>query len=141
MLRSAGPRGLDTVVFPYAACWRHFVELQLKSLLAQLRALLELPTESRRHHMIDALWREVRPLVTKLSPGEDKTDLAQVGRVIAQLAELDRDGQAFRYDKASDGTETLRSRTRSTSLPSTKRWWRWPTISTAWKSAWRRTSR
>jgi hypothetical protein len=30
-------RDLDTVIFPYAA-WMHHAELQLKSLLAQLRA-------------------------------------------------------------------------------------------------------
>ncbi|GGJ90551.1 hypothetical protein GCM10010123_20510 [Pilimelia anulata] len=37
MLSSMDIAVLDTVVFPYAMCWRHFVELQLKSLLAQLK--------------------------------------------------------------------------------------------------------
>jgi len=55
MLAEQSIRDLDTVIFPYAACWRHCVELQLKTLLAQLRALSDLPVEGRHHHRIDQL--------------------------------------------------------------------------------------
>lgn len=47
MLADQSTRDLDTVIFPYAACWRHHVELQLNSLLAQLQALSDLATASR----------------------------------------------------------------------------------------------
>jgi hypothetical protein len=106
MLAQQSIRDLDTVVFPYAACWRHHVELQLKSLLAELRALSDLPLERRHHHRIDHLWQEARKLLVKLSPDEKKT-LASVGKTISQLANLDPDGQAFRYAVNRDGKPTL----------------------------------
>lgn len=97
---------LDTVVFPYAACWRHHVEIQLKSLLAQLRALSDLPAESRHHHRIGQLWQEARKLLIQHFPG-GSADLASVGKVISQLAALDPDGQAFRYAAGRDGQDAL----------------------------------
>lgn len=106
MRSERSPRDLDTVVFPYAACWRHHVELQLKSLHAQLRALSELPAEGRHHHRIDQLWQECRKLIMEHFPDE-KENLRHVGRVISQLAQMDPDGQAFRYDAGRDGQETL----------------------------------
>jgi hypothetical protein len=100
-------RDLDTVIFPYAATWRHYVELQLKSVLAQLRAVLDLDFAARHHHKIEALWAELRPLIRKVSPAEGSADLVVVGRVIGQLASLDFDGQAFRYAERRDGQPTL----------------------------------
>jgi hypothetical protein len=82
------------------------VELQLKSLLAQLRALSDLPSENRHHHRIDQLWQETRKLLLKHFPG-DSTDLATVGKVIEQLSGLDPVGEAFCYDTSRDGRMTL----------------------------------
>src|SRR5665647_3763986 len=81
MIAERSIRDLDTVIFPYAACWRHHVELQLKSLLAQLRALSDLPAEGRHHHRIDQLWQEARKPMIEHFPSE-KADLAAVGNVI-----------------------------------------------------------
>lgn len=108
MLDAHSIRDLDTVIFPYATCWRHHVELQLKSLLAQPRALSDLPAEGRHHHKIEQLWQEVRNLMIEQSPDE-KEDLVVVGRVISQLAGLDPDGQSFRYAEMRDGSDTLAS--------------------------------
>ncbi len=44
--------------------------------------------------------------MTQHFPSE-KTDLTSIGRVISQLAELDPDGQAFRYAASRDGRATL----------------------------------
>lgn len=106
MLADHSIRDLDTAIFPYAASWRHHVELQLKSLLAQLHAVSDLPTASRHHHKIDQLWQEVRRLMIEHFPNET-ADLASVGRVISQLAQLDPDGQAFRYATQREGRETM----------------------------------
>jgi hypothetical protein len=106
MISQHSIRDLDTVIFPYAACWRHHVELQLKTLLAQLRALGDLPVENRHHHRIDQLWHEARNLMIWLFPDE-KEDLVAVDRVLSQLADLDPDGQAFRYALSRDGRLTL----------------------------------
>ena len=106
MLAGQSVRDLDTVIFPYAACWRHFLEVQLKALLAELRALSDLPVEGRHHHRIDQLWLETRKLMIEQFPS-DRADFVQVGKVISQLARMDPDGQAFRYAVERDGRETL----------------------------------
>lgn len=106
MLADQSVRDLDTVIFPYAACWRHHVELQLKSVLAQLRALSDLPVQAQHHHKIDQLWGMAKKLMLKEFPDE-RSNLAHVGQVIVQLAEFDPDGQEFRYATRRDGAETL----------------------------------
>ena len=107
MLASQSIRDLDTVIFPYAMCWRHHVELQLKSVLAQLRVLGDLPAQDRHHHGVAQLWQECRKLLIKHFPNESRTDLKSVDRVMRQLADMDPDGQAFRYASRRDGNETL----------------------------------
>lgn len=106
MLADQSVRDLDTVVFPYATCWRHHIELQLKCVLAQLRAMCELPAKATHHHKIDQLWAEAQKIIAKEFPDE-KNDLANVSRVIHQLAKFDPDGQEFRYANRRDGSDTL----------------------------------
>ncbi len=100
-------RDLDTVILPFAACWRHYIELRLKSLISQCQQLLDLPIEPRGGHKIDQLWSELRPLLVRAYPGEGKRDLSIVGCLLKQFAQMDPDSQDFRYAKRTDGTPTL----------------------------------
>jgi len=104
---SRNVRDLDTVIFPFATCWRHYVELQLKSLIAQCQELLDLPVKRRGGHNIEQLWSELRPLLVQAYPGEEKRDLSIVGRLLTQFAQMDPDSQDFRYVERRDGTPTL----------------------------------
>lgn len=90
-------RDLDTVIFPFVACWRHYVELQLKSLITQCQELLGLPITRRGGHNIEQLWSELRSLLVQAYPGEEKRDLSIVGRLLKQFAQMDPDNQDFRY--------------------------------------------
>jgi hypothetical protein len=95
------------VVFPFAACWRHHVELQLKRALTDLRRLLDLPVVEEQHHDVLQLWNEVRPLLVRAHPSESRRDRSIVSRVLRQLAQLDPLGEDFRYAKRRDGSVTL----------------------------------
>lgn len=99
-------RDLDTVVFPYLTCWRHHIELQLKSILAQLRVMCDMPAKAAHHHKIDQLWVETQKIIATEFPDE-KDDLVNVGRLIRQLSKIDPDGQEFRYAYRRDGSDTL----------------------------------
>lgn len=101
-------RDLDTVVYPYAACWRHYLELQLKSVLVQVRFLTKQPVSSDRHHRVDLLWNETSPLLIEVLPS-DTGDIRQVGRLVGELAKMDPDGQGFRYAEFAKGGRTLGS--------------------------------
>jgi hypothetical protein len=67
------------VIFPFAACWRHYVELQLKSLIEQCQKLLDQTAKRRGGHNIEQLWSEMRPLLVQLHPQEER--LAMLGVV------------------------------------------------------------
>ncbi len=108
MLADQSVRDLDTVVFPYAACWRHHIELQLKSILVQLRVMCDLPIQAAHHHKIDQLWADTQKIIATEFP-EEKGELANANRVIGQLSKFDPDGQEFRYAYRRDGTDTLPS--------------------------------
>ncbi len=107
MLTSRSIADLDTVFYPYAMCWRHHVELQLKALRPQLRVLGNLPAQSQHHHANQQLWQECRKLLIEHFPNESKADLMAADRVLRQLADMDPDGQEFRYASRRDGSATL----------------------------------
>lgn len=79
---------LNAVVFPFAACWRHHVEVRLKELLVDLQRLLDRPIVKCHHHDVLQLWNEVRPLMVEAYPDEERRDRSVVGRVLRQLADL-----------------------------------------------------
>lgn len=106
MTESTSTGDRDTVTYPYGMIWRHWLELQLKSLLIDLRAMTGTPTPKKAHHRIDTLWAEVRGLMAQVLGSEDDA-AADVHRVIAELATIDPDGQGFRYDADTRGTPTL----------------------------------
>ena len=47
------------MVYPYLMCWRHFVELQLKSLILLSCKYLRDSIDFPRTHRLDILWRIV----------------------------------------------------------------------------------
>lgn len=98
---------LDYLIFPIANCWRHHVELQLKSLLTALRRFLDEPYDTVRGHDVLKLWREVQPRLASAFPDEPPSDAANVCRVLQQLHSADPDGQNFRYHRRTDGSLAL----------------------------------
>lgn len=97
---------LDTVVFPYVMCWRHYLELQLKSLLVDFRGYYGESRNPGNTHNIDQLWKELRPLLTRFD-STAKSAIKHVGSAIKQISDLDPNGENFRYDTHRDGSKTL----------------------------------
>jgi hypothetical protein len=98
---------VDSVFFAFAACWRHCIEVQLKSLLADLRRLFDVDAGAPRHHDVLQLWNEARPLLVRAHPDEERRDRSVVGRLLHQLADLDPLGEDFRYARRKDGSTSL----------------------------------
>lgn len=106
MIASAAISDLDTIVFPYAACWRHHIELQLKVVSTILRTLLERTAVASNTHDLAKLWQQVKDMLHQQWP-DDTADLVHVTRVIGQLSAIDPNGQGFRYDRDVKGNLTL----------------------------------
>lgn len=106
LLARGTTRDLDTVIYPFATCWRHYVEIQLKSLIAAAQRFLGESLVPRGGHNIGQLWSEFKPLLLRVSPG-GQADITQAERILKQLAELDPDSQHFRYAERRDREPTL----------------------------------
>jgi hypothetical protein len=106
LLARGTTRDLDTVIYPFATCWRHYVEIQLKSLITAAQRFLDESPVPRGGHNIGQLWSEFKPLLLRISPG-GHADIAQAERILRQLAELDSDSQHFRYAEKGDRQPTL----------------------------------
>lgn len=106
IIQSRSIADLDTVIFPYATCWRHHLELQLKDVIVSLRALRDIPGLPANTHNLAALWEELRQMIRAEWP-DDAADLRNVTRVIGQFTSMDPTGEGFRYDRDRKGKVTL----------------------------------
>jgi hypothetical protein len=107
VVADADNKDLDTVIFPFAALWRHYVELQLKSLVLNYRFLLNKPYEQRRSHKVLQLWQELRVLIAEDGHSVTGEDVRSVDRVMTQLHDLDPGSEDFRYAHRKDGSATM----------------------------------
>lgn len=94
----------DTIVYPYVMCWRHYVELQLKTLIVLFQRFLRKDVEIRRTHRIDLLWSKLRGLFDESGLVEADAALAAVDQVLRQLHELDPTSEHFRYPIVAAGS-------------------------------------
>jgi hypothetical protein len=100
-------RGHDLLVYPIVFLYRQHIELELKGLLQTCGQLLEIQEEGWQHHAIDKLWLRCRTHLEAISPGASATELAETGRLIAELATVDPTSFAFRYPEDKKGGLSL----------------------------------
>lgn len=85
------------LVYPIVFCYRHYLELTLKSFLQQYGQLGEL-TSSWNHHRLEDLWRDYRTLLRAV--GEETSEeqgTRAVEQCVAEFAKIDPASDAFRY--------------------------------------------
>jgi hypothetical protein len=97
----------DTVGYAVCFLYRHYVELMLKGLIYVGTMLESREAYFPKHHRIDELWRQCRPLLEKASPEGKTTDTNAVERCIQELALLDPSGEGFRFGEDKFGSPTL----------------------------------
>ncbi|MFJ8473860.1 hypothetical protein [Kitasatospora sp. NPDC094011] len=97
----------DTLIYPFVMCWRHYVEIQLKSLIQLASVYLDEPHVLMRSHSIEVLWRRARPLLERSFPGDDNADLDNAERALLQLHGMDPSSEHFRYPVRNSGDPTL----------------------------------
>lgn len=96
----------DHLIFPFGMCWRHHMELQLKSLLMELQRYQREPVKAPNIHNLDHLWRKVRSRLEVVRP-YDTGDLDTVEGLLRQLHDTDSTNQEFRYPTKRDKTASL----------------------------------
>ena len=94
-------RDQDLLIYPFAFCWRHHLELQLKTLILAASHFLDEPLSDTNEaelngHRLVPLWATCRPLLDRIEPHEP-AHLDTAGRQIAKMHQIDPSGEAFRY--------------------------------------------
>ena len=90
-LRRTG-RTTDALFWPFALCWRHYAEVQLKAILELLDQWHRRPVEPMSTHKIGVLWSRTRESLEQGKLGDYGTDLDAVGHVLDQFDRLDPSG-------------------------------------------------
>lgn len=98
---------VDIAVYPVLFLYRHHFELVLKCLIRASRSLLREEVRSPSGHRLVSLWETAAPLIEQCFPDADWSQNVIVSRLIMELAEIDPDGQRFRYPMAQDGSRSL----------------------------------
>jgi hypothetical protein len=86
-------RGDNASAMPVLFLYRHYLELALKDILDAAGAFAIELSDKKFGHDIAALWAEVRPLVISFGVAPSDAD----DRTIAEMADLDKRADAFRY--------------------------------------------
>ena len=109
----AAGRDQDLLVYPFAFCWRHHLELELKSLIRAAAHLLGEPLsdatkDELKGHRLGPLWALCRPLLERIDP-RAAADYGTVGGQLSELHQIDPAGDAFRYAITNAGKPWLAS--------------------------------
>ena len=97
----------DTLIYPVAFLYRHYLELRLKEIIVQGAELLAQQSDLKPVHKLDVLWNSVRSILETVWPNGPRTDLDAVENVIGQFHKLDLTSMAFRYPVDLKNNATL----------------------------------
>jgi hypothetical protein len=101
----------DSLVYPIVFCYRQYLELTLKAVLREARALFRISTPIPQRHPLNnhpllPLWTELRPLLDRRWPnGGPEPD--HVEDALRQFDAVDRRSFAFRYPTGKRGEPSL----------------------------------
>jgi hypothetical protein len=103
----AGQRDQDCLVFPVLANYRHYIELALKGIICDCRALLNEPGKVDYTHGIDTLWQTTKELLARIEPESNPEDIKNVGECLRRFHDLDPTSQQARYPVDRQNNPTL----------------------------------
>jgi hypothetical protein len=82
---------------PIMFLYRHYIELQLKSLLIDAGELLDEPQDVPPRHYLATLWQRVRTLLLRVSPNSDGEYFIRADQIVADFDSIDPTSFTFRY--------------------------------------------
>jgi hypothetical protein len=96
----------DLLVFPILFAYRHWLELQLKSLITLGQHWRGENIEPTHGHKLASLWPQARAAIEAAFP-DDPADLDTVGSIVGELVGVDPDSMSFRYARDRKGQVNL----------------------------------
>jgi hypothetical protein len=101
------PGGIsDLLVFPILFAHRHWLELQLKSLITLGQRWRDENIQPMQTHELEVLWPLARAAIEAAFP-DDPADLDTVGSIVDELVAVDPTSVSFRYARDRKGRVNL----------------------------------
>lgn len=98
----------DLLVFPILFAYRHWLELELKSLITLGQRWRGENVEPVQTHRLDVLWRLARAGIEAAFPN-DPADLDTIESIVDELVSVDPESMSFRYAHDPKGQVNLPS--------------------------------
>lgn len=105
-------RPQDTLFYPIAFLFRHYIELRLKTIITTGRCLLDQEGAPPFGHRFDQLWPVCRKVLEDIWPAAGKKDLDTVESCIGEFCRLDPKAESFRYPVCNNGSASLQNLSR-----------------------------
>jgi hypothetical protein len=99
---------LDTMIYPTAFLYRHYLELRLKSIIVEGGELLRGQGKLPLHHNLDSLWKSARQIIEEVYLKDPREPVQAVEECMEQFCALDLQSFAFRYPVDKSGNRNLR---------------------------------
>lgn len=108
----------DRYYRPILFLYRHYLELQLKTLIFCGNQLLQTAPANHEVHGYDLadLWEQAREVLIRVWPKDDERQLDPVAQVIEAFHHVDVTGQGSRYNKDTHGDVCLTNSPRTISI-------------------------
>jgi len=99
----------DTLVYPIVFCYRHFIEMALKSLIASYGPGVRITPNWNTHDLM-TLWRSFEAIRFEYDLVDHDGADAVVGDLVAEFAKIDPGSFSFRYPVDTAGKPLLLGR-------------------------------
>lgn len=96
----------DLLVFPILFAYRHWLELQLKSIIALGQRWRSEEVKPMHTHKLEVLWPIAREAIQTAFP-DDPADLDTVASIVDELVAIDPESMSFRYSRDRKGQINL----------------------------------
>jgi hypothetical protein len=95
-----------SLVYPIVCCYRQYLELLLKDVLAEARRYYDIDEPVPTKHSLLLFWQPLRKLLAQRWP-EEQSELEAVGDAVRQFDAVDQLSYAFRYATTPKGKQSL----------------------------------
>ncbi|MGA9379510.1 MAG: HEPN domain-containing protein [Phormidium sp.] len=100
--------GQDTLVYPIVFLYRQHLELRFKEIIREGWLLLNEGQDFPKQHDLQILWGQVKKIIEKLWPDEEKTqEEGLIEHIVNDFSALDGQSFSFRYPEDKEGNNPL----------------------------------
>src|SRR2546425_8375898 len=99
--------GRDELIIPIVFLYRQYLELRMKDIITAGNELFRIENEYPRHHELNRLWQECRPILERLTTPDWRERFEQAEQDIYEFHQHDRWSDKFRFPRSPQGNLSI----------------------------------